>query len=52
MLNEQEKIRMENLDFITTPQYTKEDVKRAQARLLEMAKLVCRTLPDPGEEPF
>ena len=37
---------MENLDFITTPQYTKEDVKRAQARLLEMAKLVCRTLEE------
>ncbi len=39
-----ESIAVDNLDFPVTDQYTKDDVKKVQARLLEMAKITSHIL--------
>ena len=43
-----EALREEAQNFQTYPEYTKDDVKRVQARVLEMAKTVTKILTDAG----
>ena len=43
-----EAVREEAKNFPTYPEYTKDDVKRVQARILEMGKTVSKILTDAG----